>query len=173
MSAIQIDITNEQTRLAIDEPRLREAILAVLAGQGVTRGAISVAVVDDPAIHALNVRYLQHDYATDVLSFVLEEGDGYVEGEVIVSADTAIAGSTRFGWQPMDELLLYAVHGTLHLTGLDDHSPEEIAEMRALEVRYLAPFGLVPPWRDAEQPSAATAPSGVIAAGPVAEGPAL
>ena len=42
-----------------------------------------------------------------------------VEGDVIVSAETAIrAAPIRFGWAAADELLLYVVHGTLHLRRL-------------------------------------------------------
>ncbi|HEY2838437.1 MAG TPA: rRNA maturation RNase YbeY [Pirellulales bacterium] len=144
----RIEITNEQTGLSIDEARLRAAVEAVLTGQGFLRGAVSVAIVDDPAIHVLNARYLQHDYPTDVLSFLLEEGEGFVEGEVIVSAETAAVSASRYGWTPLDELLLYVIHGTLHLTGLDDHEPEDAAEMRRQEARYLAPFGLTAAWQD-------------------------
>ncbi len=145
---IHIELTNEQSRLSIDEARLRAAVEAVLTGQGVQRATISVAVVDDPAIHVLNARYLQHNYPTDVLSFVLEEGEGFVDGEIIVSADTAAASAARFGWNPTDELLLYVIHGALHLTGHDDHEPDDAALMRTLEARYLAPFGLNASWRE-------------------------
>lgn len=145
---IEIEITNEQSRLPIDADRLRAAVEGVMLGQGVTRAVISVAVVDDPSIHTLNARYLQHDYPTDVLSFVLEEGGDFVEGEIIVSADTAETSAARYGWEPADELLLYVIHGALHLTGLDDHEPEDVAEMRRQEARYLAPFGLNASWRE-------------------------
>jgi probable rRNA maturation factor len=157
---IEIEITNEQSRLTIDEARLRAAVAAVLTGQGISRANISVAIVDDPSIHVLNARYLQHDYPTDVLSFVLEEGDGFVEGEVIVSADTAATIAPRYGWSATDELLLYVIHGTLHLTGLDDHEPEDAAEMRRHEARYLAPFGLNASWRDSAQDSQGMAAPG-------------
>jgi probable rRNA maturation factor len=148
-AVIEIEITNEQSRLPIDQQRLRAAVEAVMTGQGVTRATISVAVVDDPSIHTLNARYLQHDYPTDVLSFVLDEGDGYVEGEIIVSADTAATSAARFGWTAHDELLLYVIHGALHLTGHDDHEPADIAEMRRQESHYLDAFGLSAPWREA------------------------
>ncbi len=73
---IRIDITNEQSLLDIDEPRLREAISRVLAAESVHEAVISLAIVDDATIRPLNARYLGHDYATDVLSFVLEQLGG-------------------------------------------------------------------------------------------------
>jgi probable rRNA maturation factor len=141
-NVIQIDITNEQSRLPIVEERLRQAVVAVLAGEGRSAATISVAVVDDPTIHELNRRFLAHDYPTDVLSFVLEESDDGLEGEIIVSADTATACAPRYGWSADNELLLYVIHGTLHLVGYDDHEPADIALMRAAEIRYLAQLGL-------------------------------
>jgi len=55
-----------------------------------------------------------------VLSFTLESGPDQLEGEVIVSAETAIHTAASYGWPATDELLLYVVHGTLHLAGCLD-----------------------------------------------------
>jgi len=120
----------------------------VLAGERFESAEVSVAVVDDARIHELNRRYLNHDYATDVLSFVLDERPGHVEGEVIVSVDTAVRSAERFGWEPCDELLLYVVHGTLHLTGHDDHDPAALATMREAERQYLAKFDVAPRYEE-------------------------
>ena len=42
-----------------------------------------------------------------------------------------------------DELLLYVIHGALHLVGHDDQTPDGLAAMRVAETRHLAGFGLV------------------------------
>jgi probable rRNA maturation factor len=144
LSRIQVEINNEQSTLAVDEPRFTRAVTAILAGEGIAAGTVSLAVVDDPTIHDLNRRFLAHDYPTDVLSFVLESEAGYLEGEVIVSADTAAASAARFGWHAADELLLYVIHGTLHLVGYDDLEPELLTKMRERERHYLGLFGLLP-----------------------------
>lgn len=141
---IHIDFRNEQSTLPIDPALLRKAVETVLKGEGIEAAEISLAVIDDPAMHVLNRKYLNHDEPTDVLSFVLEEHPGCVEGEVIVSADTAAATSRRFGWSADNELLLYVIHGTLHLVGYDDLNPEAQAEMRGRERAYLGQFGLSP-----------------------------
>lgn len=139
---LQIAITNEQRGLEIDAGRLRAAIEQVLVGENIEEGELSVAVVDDPTIHDLNRRWLNHDEPTDVLSFVLERREGYVEGEIIVSADTARARAHEYGWPAHAELLLYVIHGALHLAGYDDKSPSDRAEMRNRERSYLARVGL-------------------------------
>lgn len=139
-----IEITNQQDTLPVDEARIRQAVEMILKDASIREAQISVAVVDDPTIHTLNRQFLSHDEPTDVLSFVLEESEGNLEGEVIVSADTALAVAPQYGWEPVHELLLYVIHGTLHLVGGLDATPEEQADMRAREREYLARFGLEP-----------------------------
>lgn len=113
----------------------------VLQGESVAEADVSVAIVDDPAIHLLNRKYLEHDYATDVLSFLLSAIDEPLEGEIIVSADTAKREANRYAWSITDELLLYVIHGTLHIIGYDDASDRDRELMRAKERAYLEKLG--------------------------------
>ena len=139
------EINNQTSRL--DKPQERsaawQAVQAILADKGIGEATITIAVVDDPAIHDLNRRFLNHDEPTDVLSFLLDDKKG-IEGDVVVSIDTAQRAAERFGWSTGDELLLYTIHGALHLVGYDDRDPESRAEMRERERHYLSPFGLRP-----------------------------
>jgi probable rRNA maturation factor len=141
---IAIDVANEQSTLPVDAARLRRAVQMVMDDASVRRARISLAVVDDPTIRRLNRRYLDHDCATDVLSFNLDNSAGSLEGEVIVSADTAADAAPRFGWRPEDELLLYVIHGALHLVGLLDGTDRQRERMRRRERECLARFGLEP-----------------------------
>lgn len=139
---IDIEIADQQSRLTVDQERLEQAARAILQDHGPTTCQVSVAVVDDPTIHGLNRQFLQHDYATDVLSFVLERTPELLEGEIVVSADTAAAQAAQYQWTPADELLLYVIHGVLHLVGFDDQTDALRQCMRAAESTYLAQFGL-------------------------------
>lgn len=141
---IEITITNEQSALRIDRRRLAAGVRAALKGKGLGEARISLAVVDDARIHALNRQFLAHDWPTDVLSFVLEESDGHLEGEIVVSAERAVAESGRYGWGPDEELLLYVVHGALHLAGHGDAGPGERRAMRRREKECLARLGVEP-----------------------------
>lgn len=147
---IDIGINNDAGFDLGDTRRLKKAIKAILKDHSVTHGEISLAIVDDEQMHRLNNQYLQHDYTTDVLSFVLEEGEGWVDGELIVCFPYAAREAERFGWPASDEVLLYTIHGTLHLVGHDDQDPDSKKEMRAAEREYLALFGLTPTY-DAEE----------------------
>jgi probable rRNA maturation factor len=141
-SAYRILVANEQTALVIDESRIQAAVCTVLAGSDFSSANISIAVVDDPTIHELNIQYLKHDYPTDVLSFILDDSTDTLDGEVIVSADTAIREAAEAGWSAENELLLYVIHGSLHLIGHDDHDPGDQAEMYAEEANCLKQLGL-------------------------------
>jgi probable rRNA maturation factor len=135
-------LANQQCEHAVDERQLIEAVHLVLRDSAFTSATISLAVVDDPTIHDLNRRYLNHDFPTDVLSFGLDERAGHLEGEVILSADTATAEAAEIGWPPAAEQLLYVIHGTLHLVGYRDKTPDEAQAMRAAEAKYLRRFGI-------------------------------
>ncbi len=133
-----IEIANQQTR-AIDEAALISAARMILTDHQGVCGELSIAVIDDPTIRKLNKQYLNHDYETDVISFVLDEDEATqrLDGQLIVSTDTAARESVDAGWSAATELLLYVIHGTLHLVGYDDKSPEAEPEMRAAESEYL------------------------------------
>jgi probable rRNA maturation factor len=138
----QIALTNEQSRHPVDESQLTDAATAVLQDSDFASANISLAVVDDDTMRELNRRHLDHDYPTDVLSFMLEDDGDHLEGEVILSADTAASVAHELGHSPAHEQLLYVVHGMLHLLGYDDHSEADGEEMRAAEERYLQRVGV-------------------------------
>jgi probable rRNA maturation factor len=138
----EIALVNQQSRHAVNEAQLTEAATAVLQGSEFSSAAISLAVVDDETIRELNRRHLEHDWPTDVLSFVLEDSGDNLEGEVILSADTAATAADEFGHSAADEQLLYVIHGMLHLVGYDDKAEADARVMRAAEAHYLEQFGV-------------------------------
>ncbi len=139
---LTITVTNAQAKLPVDKKRLRKAVRMILQEAMISGAKINVAVVDDSTIASLHERYLNDSQPTDVLSFVLEQSSGYLEGEIVVSADTAQVSATRFHWTAADELLLYVIHGALHLVGYDDTTSKKRAKMREQEREYLARCGL-------------------------------
>lgn len=128
---IEVVFTDDQDHMEVDAEAFRRAALEVHRRHGLT-GTISVAVVDDEAIRACNHRFLGEDRPTDVLAFALEDDfdePGAPSGEILVSAETALATARRLGQPPGRELLRYVVHGLLHLTGFDDCDPDEASRM--------------------------------------------
>lgn len=146
------------------EARLREAVESTLRRYGAPAARVSVAVVDDAHIARLNKRHLNHEGATDVLAFDLRDDERAadsnplppkadprgvksatslrVDGEIIVSADTAARVARERGLRFEAELALYAVHGTLHLLGCDDRNEQAAARMHQLEDEILSAMGV-------------------------------
>lgn len=138
----QIEVANRQSRLDVDPSRLTRACQQIVAASTAKFAEISLVVVDDEEMHQLNRDYLDHDYTTDVLSFALDEPPAGIVAEVIVCTGVAQREAERLGVEPHDELLLYVVHGTLHLVGYRDKTPDDIAAMRAAEQHWLATLGI-------------------------------
>ena len=65
-----------------------------------------------------------------------------IEGEIIASAEMAVSMATDGEWSAEAELILYIVHGLLHICGYDDLTPEEKCIMRARERAILSELGL-------------------------------
>ena len=84
-------------------------------------------------MRAVNKKYLKHDHITDVLTFDLGEG----VSEIIICPQVACVNAKVHRTTAQSEIILYVIHGILHLTGLDDHDPEDILQMRRMEKKLL------------------------------------
>lgn len=139
---IEVEISDTQGHLPVDPEDLAALVRAVLTAEGRTRASISIAMVDQAAIHAINRSHLGHDWPTDVISFPLSEPDDpALAGELVVSAEMAASTAAEIGVDPRDELALYVVHGLLHLCGYDDLTDADATAMRRREGELLAGCG--------------------------------
>ena len=96
---------------------LERAIRRTLAEEGVAEGEVSLALLDDAAIQALNRAHLGRDAITDVLAFALHGEEEPVLGDVYVGAEQARRQASEAGVSEVEELVRLAVHGTLHVLG--------------------------------------------------------
>ncbi len=141
---------NDGADFDVDPDRLVRCVREILGDANWSDGSISLAIVDDLTIRQINARYLNHDYATDVLSFVLDTDreNQRIDGEIVASYETAARHSNRYGCCAANELLLYVAHGCLHLAGYDDVTADEQVEMRRREIEYFERWGLALPGPD-------------------------
>ena len=159
----EIDVAISEKCVDVDEQFLRDVAEKSLSCEEVAKATISIAVVDHKTIRDLHRRFLEKDSTTDVLSFMLESeytptqpsetlttepirrGRGKrIDAEVVVNAEMAAEKSTRFLWQPRDELVLYLIHGLLHAVGYDDLTDPERELMRLRERELLMLWDLTP-----------------------------
>jgi probable rRNA maturation factor len=124
--------------------RLRGRAAAFLAALGRADAELSILLVRDGRIRALNRAWRGKDRATDVLSFPLSDppGIGPLLGDVVISLDTALRRARGDGRPVATELDRYLAHGLLHLLGFDHERPEDARRMARKEAD-LAGDGLV------------------------------
>ena len=120
----------------------------LLATVGRDDVSLSVALVNDAAIRALNREYRGKDKATDVLSFPLDDGpaaDGEtLLGDVVISVDTAKRQADDYDAPLQRELYRLLIHGILHLLGHDHVRADERRAMEREERRLADAIGM--PW---------------------------
>jgi probable rRNA maturation factor len=129
------------------EPRLADALHRC----GVTQGRLDVTLLDDVTMGRLHQDHCGDPSPTDVITFDLADPPSdrsaprtRVEGDLVVGRDVAIRQADARGHEAREELLLYAVHGLLHLLGEDDHDDAAYQQMHRREDELLTAMGLGP-----------------------------
>jgi probable rRNA maturation factor len=118
---------------------LREAARAQLAALRPS-GELSLTLVSDRRMRALNRRWRGKDRPTDVISFPQH---GAAIGDVVISLDTARRQAREGGWTLAAELRRLLAHGLLHCLGYDHGTPPQARRMAAAERRLLGRNGMV------------------------------
>ena len=103
---------------------------------------LSIALVNDRTMSDLHQRYLNIAGPTDVLTFPLEEKKR--GGEIVICVPEALRRAKEHGASVRNELLLYAIHGMLHLSGMDDRTQRGFERMHRMEDRILSAIGIGP-----------------------------
>ena len=116
---------------------------------------VELSFVADAEMTRLNFDHMRERGPTDVLSFplhdwvveggrsTLSDDDGIsppgalLLGDVVIDVDQAVRQAASGGWSVIEEIVLLAIHGTLHLLGHDHAELDEEAAMRGIEHQVL------------------------------------
>ncbi|WP_431800741.1 rRNA maturation RNase YbeY [Microbacterium sp. bgisy203] len=144
-----IEITNE-SGVDVDETVLLRLTEHNLAELHVSPDAdVAILLVDEGAMEALHVQWMDEPGPTDVLSFPMDElRPGTQEqptppgllGDIVLCPQVAETQAQAAKHSTLDELILLTTHGTLHLLGFDHAEPEEEREMFGLQRELIASF---------------------------------
>lgn len=132
---LKIKINNLTKARKIDKTLIRRTASRVLRSFNKNNAAVGIIFVNDKKIRVLNRKYVKRNAATDVLSFLL--GKAPLLGDVYISSDRALVNAKRFGTLFKEEILLYVIHGVLHLLDFGDKTAKEKKRMRKLEESFL------------------------------------
>lgn len=140
-SGPSIDIANRQRAVAIPRALVRRAARAALAGAPAP-ARVAIAFAGDDEIAEVNERFLGHSGPTDVISFRYSAEGAPLEGELVVNPSQALREAEARGHSVEAELVLYVVHGLLHLTGYDDLTRRQRERMNARQLELLRSLGI-------------------------------
>ncbi|HOQ58591.1 MAG TPA: rRNA maturation RNase YbeY [Bacteroidales bacterium] len=113
----------------------------VAAGYGKKTGQINYIFCSEKKMAEINMRYLNHDYFTDIIGFDYSSGQS-ISGDLFISPLT-IASNAELLKQPFQrELHRVLIHGILHLCGFEDKTTSQqtimrVEENKALELLYI------------------------------------
>ena len=133
-TGVKVTVSNRQRRRKINPRSLARIAERALELVNDLNAQLSIVLVSDAHIAKLNAQYHATPGPTDILSFDYGEG----QGELIISVERAVAQARLFHSTPARELVLYVVHGILHLHGYNDLTVRDRQRMRAAERRLLA-----------------------------------
>jgi len=128
-----INIRNLQKRVKVGRRLSRGLKKAVLGSFGNRKkGELTLCLVDDNTMKEINLFYHGSDRATDVLAFdisICTKKKKEILADIVISADTAFSNARAFKTSVEKEILLYAIHGSLHLIGYNDGTEEKRKRM--------------------------------------------
>ena len=122
-----------------NKEQVSDWVLRVVNSKGYKLGNLVYAFFNDEDLKSLNIRFLKHDYYTDVISFD-ETADQVVSGNIAISVDRVKENSTQIGVDFEEEMHRVMIHGVLHFIGFNDKTSSEKKEIREQEALALSMF---------------------------------
>ena len=122
-----------------NKERVSDWVLRVVKSKGYKLGNLVYAFFNDEDLKDLNIRFLNHDYYTDVISFD-ETADQVVSGNIAISVERVKENATQIGVDFEEELHRVMIHGVLHFIGFNDKTSTEKKEIREQEALALSMF---------------------------------
>ncbi len=116
--------------------RLKTWLISSIQNEKKIPGDINYIFCSDEHLYDMNVKYLNHDTYTDIITFDYSEKN-QVAGDMFVSIDRVKENAKTLKIPFKTELHRVMVHGVLHLCGYKDKSPKDEKNMRAMEDFYL------------------------------------
>ena len=125
---------------------LEEYVKNITKKLEIEKAIFNIILVDEEEIHTLNRDYRGVDRKTDVITFALEDGDGFKNPEIRMLGDiylcipVAYEQAEIYGHSRIREICFLSTHGILHLLGYDHMNEEDEKEMFSLQEELLSEY---------------------------------
>jgi probable rRNA maturation factor len=137
---VKVEIANLQKHYKIKDSKIKHIVKEVL-GTKSSSAKLSIAFVDNNEIKRLNKKYFNSNEVTDVIAFPLSNHNNSLNGEIVVSVETAVDTAVIENVDIEGEIILYIVHGLLHLLGYSDVNRDDAIIMHEKESNILKALG--------------------------------
>ncbi|SHI67799.1 rRNA maturation RNase YbeY [Mesonia phycicola] len=114
-------------------------IQEIISSENKKEGEINYIFCDDDYLHEINVKYLNHDDYTDIISFDNAVGN-ILHGDIFISTERVTENAVKYKVTFQEELKRVLAHGVLHFCGYKDKTPEDSALMRSKEDEKIKMF---------------------------------
>jgi len=135
----KINFYSENEFILEETDRYAKWIEQVIASEKMKLEEINYIFCDDEYLLKLNVKFLDHDTYTDIISFNNSVGR-ILEGDIFISTERVIENAVTFNVDFKEELRRVLSHGILHLCGYNDKTEEESLIMRDKEEEKMKLF---------------------------------
>ncbi|WP_158975044.1 rRNA maturation RNase YbeY [Cellulophaga sp. L1A9] len=121
------------------EPYYSDWLTRVIETEAKKLGNLTYIFCDDAYLLDINIKYLDHDTYTDIVTFDYCEGD-VVSGDLFISIERVIENAKEYNVDFLEELHRVMSHGVLHLMGFKDKTDADAALMRKKEEEKIKLF---------------------------------
>ena len=128
---------NEDVKLEVNSSELSKWIKSAVSSLGYLVGDLNVIFCSDEHLKEINIKYLNHDYYTDIITFDYSEKN-LINGDLFISTDRIKENSSINKVKFIVELYRVIIHGVLHLCGFNDKTSAEKKVIREKEDYFLS-----------------------------------
>ena len=137
--------TEEVKEVRIPKRKVKTWVNQCISSYDKVTGEINYIFCSDEYLQKINIKYLQHDYYTDIITFNYNT-DSLIAGDIYISLDRVRENASEYKVNFHTELQRVVIHGILHLLGLNDKTSSEKEEMREAENDCIARYNQI--WKE-------------------------
>lgn len=137
--------TEDTKEVRVPKRKIKTWINQCITSRDFITGQINYIFCSDEYLKDINIKYLNHDYYTDIITFNYNQ-DRVVSGDIYISLDRVRENAATYKVNFHTELQRVVVHGVLHLLGLNDHTDSEKKHMRTAEDECIEMYNKI--WKE-------------------------
>jgi probable rRNA maturation factor len=126
--------------IRVDKKTVKKIVHLISEELNLRVSSLEFNFVSSGTITEVNIKYLEHNDSTDIITFDYSDEKNILDGEIFISLQDALENSKKYRVSTDNELLRLIVHGVLHLIGYDDTTDSKRKKMKIVENMIVQKF---------------------------------